>query len=167
MHLDMPAPSIGVESYMHRAAKEVTARWLREMEQVDGGREWATLWPVSWRPNRPGPSFGVWLEYPFTWGPEGHEQVWDECGDRDGGRIWQDAPPTVAELIADGLRCSFVADIAIQHKGRISTTIEIVHKHPCTPEKLAFYRDRGIQCFQVPAQWVLSQVRRPERIVVL
>lgn len=158
----MPEPAIGRESYMHRAAKEVVARWLRDLAAQNGGMEWSEVYPISWRPNRGGPHYGVWIEYPLTFTADGHDVVWDECGNR-----WRDRPPTVEELRADGMTVAFVADLAIQHKGRIIAAIEIVHRHPVPPHKRAFYAERDIDLVTLHASWVLNQTRRLERLAVM
>ena len=160
--LVMPEPSIGRESYMHRAAKEVIARWLRELSAKVDGERWSQIAPIAWRPNRGAPHYGVWIEYPFSVCSLGHEQVWDECDDAR----WEERPPTVEELRAEGMRVACVADLAIQHKGRIVTAVEVVHRHPVPAHKQAFYAARGIDLVTVRASWVLGQTTRPARFKV-
>lgn len=163
---------MGVESFAHRAAKELFASWLRELanEQTAKGRDTPRfgnyLW---WRVNRPGPHFGVWTEYPImpvfgttdcrepsNPGRVGINPVWDEQDDK-----WEARPPSFDECIASGHIPEFVADIAIQHKGYIKTIVEIVHKHPPHDDKVVGYFNIGVNFLVLPSAWVLGQVARP------
>lgn len=64
------------ESYMHVAAKAVLTKWLRDAQEKAG--PWDDS-PFGFRPNREGPSWGVYMEYPFT-EKYGFNPVWDELG---------------------------------------------------------------------------------------
>lgn len=156
-------PPIGRESYMHRAAKEVVVRWLRESAARLPMESWACLLPVMWRSNRAAPCYGVWAEYPMTSSGMGTCHVWDECDRPE----WCDRPPTVEEMAASGMRPFCVADIAIQHKGAISTVIEIVHRNPLSDRKREFYAIKGIEVFCVSAAWVLRQTACPSELETL
>jgi hypothetical protein len=161
----LPEPSIGRESYMHRAAKEVMAGWLREAAAEAGHDEYAQMGPLSWRVNRPGPGWGVWEEYPFTHARGGSE-VWDEeFGDDELSRPWESELPPVADGRILGEKVASVADIAIQHKGCIIWAVEIVHKHPCPIHKRAFYDHHYIGLIEVRASWVMRQTKRPHRLM--
>lgn len=162
-----------LESYAHRAAKEVFAGWLREVAAAAAG--YASLGGISWRVNRGGPHWGVWLEYPIMpgrgWGgPDG--LVWDESSfPGSSGCLldspWRMRPPTFDECIQHyGSAPQWIVDIAIQHKGTISTVIEIVHKHPPSPTKIKALAEcvTASEVWVIPARWVLGQVRRPESI---
>lgn len=154
----MPAPSIGRESYLHRAAKEVMVRWLREAAADAGHDNYTSLGPLTWRVNRPGPAWGVWMEYPIS---PSCDLVWDE---QETG--FDDAPPTYDWCVARGYSVAAVADVAVQHKGRIAHAVEIVHKSPCSPAKRALYEDLGIWLWEVPAKWVMAQTARPRLLKV-
>ena len=165
----------GLESYAHRAAKEVFAGWLREV--ASEAREYASLGGISWRVNRGGPSWGVWLEYPIMpgpgWGgPDGC--VWDETAIPSSGEDlsdspWRHRPPTYDECIEHyGKAPRWIVDIAIQHKGTISAVVEIVHKNPPSPEKIQSLAacTFASEVWVIPARWVLGQVKRPKRIPI-
>jgi len=157
----MPEPTIGRESYMHRAAKEVVVRWLREAAEEAGADNYASLGPITWRVNRAGPTWGIWEEYPFT-AERGACDVWDEdFGDAEDAP-WEHAPPPVVDGYAAGERVACVADVAVQHKGCISYAVEVVHKHPCPIHKRAFYDQHFIGLIEVRASWVMRQTRRPK-----
>jgi hypothetical protein len=154
----MPDPSIGRESYMHRAAKEVVARWLREAAAEAGRDNYAAIGDLVWRVNRDGPVWGIWEEYPFV--AANWPIVWDEYD-----AAFEFAPPRAGWCIDQGMQVACVADIAVQHKGLISSVVEIVHRHPCSVPKLCFYGDCGIQVFEVSAKWVLEQTKRPQKLL--
>lgn len=156
----MPDPAIGRESYMHRAAKEVVTRWLREAAAAAGPNDYACLSPVTWRVNRDGPTWGVWEEYPLL--ETGCWPAWDEVNE-----AFAYAPPKPEWCFENGHRVVCVADVAVQHKGIIKAVVEIVHKHPCGDNKRAFYREHGIDLVEVPARWVLEQTKRPAALLTL
>ena len=144
-----------LESYAHKAAKAVVSGWLREAASAAfPGDNWVTSLGITWRINRPGPHFGIWEEYPLV---EHQTIVWDEVDAR-----WQNAPPTLEDLRAEGVRPRAILDIAIQHKGVIADGIEIVHTSDLSATKTEYLRRMGITVFVVDASWVLRQVRRPE-----
>lgn len=155
----LPEPSIGRESYMHRAAKEVVVRWLREAAAEAGHDNYANVGGLIWRVNRGGPAWGIWQEYPFT--PEKFSEVWDE---RLGMEFFQDAPPSPEWCLANGFSLACVADVAVQHKGLIKAVVEITHCHPVSEAKRDFYSDHHIAVWEVDASWVLRQTGRPEKI---
>jgi hypothetical protein len=161
----MPDPAIGRESYMHRAAKEVLVRWLREAASAEGG-DWWQLNGLAFRPNRREPFFGIHMEYPIATDASGAEQVWDEID-------WQningegDPPdnipiPTAEQLLAAGVEVGCVCDVAIWHKGMCSAVIEVVHKHPTPKWKIDFLRRMGVQeIYEISAEWVMRQTACP------
>lgn len=55
-----------VESYKHKAAKQVLVQWLRVAAESAGYDEYAKLWGLSWRVNRSAPEWGVLEEYPIS-----------------------------------------------------------------------------------------------------
>lgn len=147
-----------VESHARRHAKRLLLTWLRETAAKVGYDEYANFAGLSWRVNRPAPHWGIWCEYPVLAEGHGIDTVWDEVL-----RRWRKRSPTYDELIAAGLRPTAVLDIAIQHKGTIAFAIEVVHKHHCEPQKIAFLSDQ-LTLLEIPAYWVLGQVDRPTEI---
>lgn len=152
-----------VESYLHRAAKQVVVEWLREAAKEAGeGLEWFKLHPVSCRPNRGAPFYGIHPEWPILKGqcPTGIDFVWDEVTDDADGK----APPSAADLIANGKKLACVVDIGIHHKGRLGCAVEIVHKHPAPQWKRDFFAARDVQLVEVDALAVLRKIERPAQL---
>ena len=169
---------MGVESYAHKAAKAVFASWLRGMSRevckgddcvrnprVDFGER------LSWRVNRDGPHFGVWVEYPIghrrfgnsedlgSLSRLGREPVWDEVSEE-----WKNRPPSFEELCSIGEPPEFIVDVAIQHKGALIAVVEVVHKNPPNDKKISAFHRMGLLTWVVPATWILGQVRRPSHL---
>lgn len=163
----MPDPTIGRESYMHRAAKEVVARWLRASIEVEGKGERVHMGTIVAQPNRGAPFYGVHIEYPITADGVGVSPVWDEAGWPGCGSFedYDGTCPTAETLIAAGLRVACVCDIALWHKGWCTDIIEVVHKHPTPKWKIDFLRRVGVQdIWEVKAEWVMRQTARPTHL---
>lgn len=151
-------PTVSVESYAHRHAKELLLLWLRAEACAAGYDGYADFCDMSWRVNRQAPHYGVWTEYPVLADGTGIDTVWDEHNE-----AWRSRPPTFDELRERDEYPAAILDIAIQHKGRIAFGIEIVHKHRCAPSKIEFLRGQ-LTLLEIPAYWVLGQVDRPTEI---
>lgn len=152
-----------VESYLHKAAKEVVVGWLRAAaKEADDGMDWFEVAPVKCRTNRAGPHYGIWPEWPITAGPTayGIEFVWDEVWpfspDFDLPR--NTIPPTPDELIAGGRKLAAVIDIGVIHKGRLGCAVEIVHRHPVPEWKRNFLARYDVPLVEVCALAVLKQI---------
>lgn len=170
--------SLSVESYAHKAAKRVLIEWLRNAAARDIDKDRAEFCGFTWRVNRGAPYYGVWEEYPFANG-YGYSPVWDESGwwqelQRARGIETEDwAPagrqnhPTYDELIELGWRPDIILDVAIQHKGVCVAGFEIVHKHGLSDKKRNYLRSTGIEIYVLSADWILSQVRPPEKLVTI
>ena len=161
-----PARRRSTESHAHRHAKRLLAQWLREAAEaagLDGHADFCGA--VGWRVNRPGPSWGVWTEYPILSDWTGLDPVWDETAGGIAkvqiGR--QTEPPSFDDLIERGLHPVAILDLAIQHKGRIEYGIEVRHKHACDAAKIALLRPH-MTLIEVTTHWVLGQVDRPTTI---
>jgi len=169
----------GTESYKHKFAKLTLARWLREAGATETG-----LSPISWRPNRGAPHYGVWIEYPFCLDAQnqliGDCPVWDETGSDPiagcytfGGdnSPWAARPPTYDEVLTMGLFPIAILDVAIQHKGCIAYGLEVVHRHDISPLKAEYLRrivdSGGCFCgvYRIDADWILSRTARPAELV--
>lgn len=167
-----------VESYAHKAAKQVVVGWLRDVAgaTVNGPVDYTPrdALDISWRPNRGEPHFGVWEEYPILENGVGISPVWDEVsldgverhenGSYSINSPYRGLPPTYAELTERKEPLRAILDIAVQHKGAICLGIEIVHKNPPHQAKLDFLR-RGVHLqtlLILPASWVLAQVEMPK-----
>ncbi len=150
-----------VESYLHKAAKDVVLGWLRAAaEKADSGMDWFEVRPVRCRTNRAGPGFGIWPEWPITQkGPGfGAEFVWDEVWPIEGEPAPNAPPPTPAEVMAAGYRLAAVIDIGVMHKGRLGCAVEIVHKHPVPQWKRDLLASYDVPLVEVCALAVLKQI---------
>ena len=156
---------MSVESYAHKAAKNVVVSWLREASDIPEDR-WVSTMGCHWRPNRGAPHFGIWDEYPILADQTGICPVWDEWAAADDEiSPFTEAPPTYDYLKGIGRRPKAVLDIAIQHKGLIQTGIEIVHKNPPTHEKLIFLHQVHLcSLLVIPAAWILGQIQTPAHV---
>lgn len=164
----------GVESYLHRAAKSVLLGWLREASAEAGGNDWFNLDPIDARPNRRGPNFGIWEEYPILKDGHGADPLWDEHPLRlypdgedepdlgEAGIV--EGPPTPEKILARGLPIGCVVDIAITHKGRIKYAVEVVHRHPTPLWKRAFLERVDVELIEVSAKGIMHQIKRPDRL---
>ncbi len=147
---------MSVESYKHKFAKSTLLGWLREAAADQGT-----------------PHLGIWEEYPFAIDDKnevwGQGPVWDELDWfgllNEHGDKFKNRTPTYDELIGLKLLPVCIFDIAIQHKGTIVYGIEVVHKNPVSPTKAAYFNRLGIiSVYEIEADWILSQVKRPDRL---
>lgn len=163
------------ESYKHAAARTVVAHWINEIEATrDGttvvfdlvredGRKPYSSREVYWRRNR-----GALVEVPVAIYDviQGHETTyaWDEgCGPRwpslEYGRV-----PTYKQCIDLGIEIAMIFDVAVYHKGTIAFAIEVRHRHAVDERKGAMIEAFGAPVFEMEAEWILRQVRRPDRL---
>jgi len=154
-------------SYLHKSAQDTVIEWLREAAERVGHDEQASFGPISWRVNRPAPTWGVFAEYPIIECMcDEHVPAWDEYPMwpmRAPKVVKEGILPTLAELSRAGAPPLAIVDIAIQHKGVISDVIEIVHTHDLTAKKVALLSDRArVRVWRVDAQWVLRQTAEPQ-----
>lgn len=141
-----------VESYLHRAAKDVVAEWLKELSESAAPAAWVTIPPLHFRPGR------WYLEYPICASGEGVHQAWDEYDD------WRGRCPTYQEVTQAGHRVACVLDLAVVHKGRVACAVEIVHKNPTPQHKRDLLARLGIELIEVSALGVMRHIKRPERL---
>ena len=152
------------ESIAHKTAKETLARWLEYAPLHNCDNYW--FYPLrdgttlAWRPNHGEP---VFVEYPFTKDFLGYSPTWDEFAETP---FYKGRCPTFDECVAIGHPPHVVADIALRHKGSIIAVIEVVHKNPPAPEKVAFYRHLGVSLYVVDASWVLDQIDQPDSLLL-
>ena len=153
-------PNRSVESYAHKAAKAAMVEWLRDLcadvqacepRGVAGMAVWE---PLTWRVDAPETPFGVFPEYPVSLdvGPTAWGTVLPDCAGR---------APSRDDLIARGIHPHFILDVGIIHKGCITFGIEVVHRHPVSASKATLIERSGIKVLEIPAGWILRQVRRP------
>jgi len=67
-------------------------------------------------------------------------------------------------------KIAFVCDVVTFDENRVKDVYEVVYSHPITGRKLglmqayAYINGTGFSVFEVSADWVLKQTRKPERI---
>jgi hypothetical protein len=153
------------ESFKHRLAKNVMAKWLREVAAEAGEDKPAKLDPISWQVNRGPPHFGIWTEYPICVNDKnellGVTNSWDEIRLPGCDRSFKDRPPTYAECIAAGLLPLVILDIAIQERGALQCGVEIVHKNEISDEKWGYLGRIGAMIYVAKAERILAQAMRP------
>jgi hypothetical protein len=135
-----------MESHKHKLAKELLCKWLRNCAKgkVD---EYVSFNILKWRVNRGAPDYGVWLEYPILKSDEGI--VWDEKGldnpqikklNLSEKELYENYPKSSQALIPTyeqvKEQVSYIADIAIQHKGSIIYLIEVIHRNHLKIDKI-------------------------------
>ena len=121
-----------VESYAHKAAKDVLAGWL-----ADCGEAVMQEFPVS--------RSGEELHCPW-WNiqPSGAPA------------------PSFTKLAVTGNRPAVIFDIAMGSQGgAVLCAFEIVHRNGISKRKRALLEQWGVETFVMSAGWVLSQVKRP------
>lgn len=165
-----------VESYAHKAAKQVVVGWLRDIAESTYNDPLKDYTPrdvglgLHWRINRGAPHYGVWEEYPILEDETGINPVWDEWNYEppvwDGRSYvlqspYSKAPPTYEGLIQLGYVPKVILDVGVQHKGTLVAGVEIVHKNPPAPPKIEFLRGKLSALLVLPASWVLSQIGTP------
>lgn len=177
-----------LESHGHRLAKQLLVSWFREEAAGAAGDGWSTC-GVYARPNRSGPFWGVFEEYPIcshqlpgypVWDEEDWCDRWQErfgrlpddaaemvstCDDNFGPNSWASRPPTREELLQIGPTPLLVLDIMCQHKGNIAFGIEIVHKNPVSEYKAEILSRCEFPVLEVKSSWILAQVAIPNRLV--
>ena len=161
------------ESFLHKAAKELVADWLRVADKYD---DCGDFWDISalrfqWRAPKTDLIDNVYLEYPVVCDPPldwrseqnvfGHQAWWQCLGFTDD----PNRPPTYEECVRLGARPDCVIDIAVLDQSAIKYAIEIVHTSPVSYRKARLLSDLGIQVVCVSAEWVMRQSRRPEFLV--
>lgn len=154
----MTSPAESFESYKHLYAKQVLAGWFREIAIAVGFDGCAEYDRFAWRVNRGEPDWGVHIEYPIARSNNSCGQVlaWDET-------FWNRVP-SVQELWGAHDRVEAVLDVAIQHKGAIVFGFEVVHTNPVNAEKASFLDTLSIVTYEISAEWIMRQVRRPEQL---
>lgn len=146
---------MSLESYAHKAAKDVVLAWLTAAKEDMRDDIYACCLDTNWVT----PSF--WQEYPFV-----------ECHDPGLGSgmapTWEPdvAPPTFAALRDRGTPPIAILDIAVAEHSFIRTGIEIVHKNPPADRKMRLLRDHlGLdELLILPSRWVLGQVGKPRHV---
>ena len=176
--------SKGVESYLHRYAKQTIGSWLRGGIRV--GENFKGLQPLfaSVPIGMPAPMYGVYEEYPIAKTQLGLQRCCHltesdkSCNCLTGWHCYQTngssngltgltvahrhGIPTIKELVNAKLPIDFIFDIGIVNaSGQLCCVVEVCHKNPMQPNKIKWLTDNGVAWFEVSAEWVLNQVRSP------
>ncbi len=158
-----PKKFVSKESFKHKMAKELLAKWLREAEE---GNDHCNFAQFTWRSN-----YGVYEELPFytTSDPYYFESS-------DGLRTYHPGEEEEYRYHGDFLKCVdrgailFVPDIAVFHKGTSIYFFEVVHKHKVSEDKIerikAFFNGYALWVYEVEAEEILRQTEVPKYLKV-
>lgn len=142
-------PYIQRESYLHRFAKNLLAK---ELKQIDKSNDSCSFGGLSWRKN-----YGVFTELAFyeTSSPyyfELSKGLKDDVNRKTNPLEWFDKSVNRGKIL-------FVPDIVIFHKGTPMIIIEVVHTHALDYKKARtmseFFEDFYIEIYQVSASEIL------------
>ena len=159
---------VELESFKHKAAKELLASWLRNLDNTQDG---CLLSPISWRSN-----YGVFEELKF------HETDDPYYFEMSSGLINYELregmglgfrPKTNTDWFKsdfDRGRILFVPDITIFHKGVAAILVEILHKHEVPDKKLNiisdFFSGQGVTLFEIRAEDILKLTKIPTELEI-
>jgi len=151
------------ETFSHRFAKNLLAKWLREEEAKN---DHCKIEPFEWRRN-----YGVFTELRFHNKDEFYyfeqsDTLEAHLGFDDKGVDKRGRNPL--DWFKDGVdrgKILFVPDITIFHKGTPKILIEVVHSNPVSDEKLEaihkWYDGEYFELYEVFSSWILEQTERP------
>lgn len=163
----------GVESYMHRFAKQTVASWLRKRSKV--GSNFKGLQPIlnSLPLHNKGPMFGVFEEFPVSQDIGITLCANPECSSTDHGwNCWtlannkktcqRNGIPTLRELHDWKLPTTWIFDIGIiDTHGKLCFVAEICHKNPMNDAKIAWLKLHNIQWIELNAEWIMNRIKSP------
>lgn len=172
-----------VESYKHKFAKGLLAQWLREMDEYEHFPvQWDSamrnklylLSDLSWRSNRGAPYWGVYEEYPLAdpvYDGSGCVLAWDEMKAideevREEEYDWEGIIPSYSELVSKNNPPVCILDVIVLHKGLVHYGFEICHQNPVSERKADILNCLGFPTYEIEAEWILRQVKRPSSLVV-
>lgn len=142
------------ESYIHRFAKNLLARELRDKEK---NGDYCGTSAFSWRRN-----YGVFTELPFY---ETSDAYYFELSGGlrpDFGVGVGDDPLLWFDPVFDRGKILFVPDITVFHKGQAAILIEIIHSNPVSSEKLKkiqqFFAGNYVELYEASAYNVLARI---------
>jgi len=153
------------ESYLHKFAKNLLVKWLREIEQKNNRcvlKADGYCNHVAWRSN-----YGVYPELKFyeTSHPYYFEQ---SSGIIQVGNKNQDFPDSLFEPTFNRGKILFVPDITIFHRGQAQILIEVVNTNPVSDKKLndikLFFGNYFFELLTIRAKDVLKQTSFPKKL---
>ena len=136
------------ESYKHLYSKKVIAQWITE--KLPTGKYFIFDWVNG----------QIREEYPI-WSRKQNDQT-DYFGINP---VWETLPEH-DQMISRGFNLEAVIDLVIIDRERIKYGIEVVHTHPTPTSKCELLSNLGITCYEVSADWVMNQIRRPAVMVM-
>ncbi len=153
------------ESYLHRFAKNLLVKWLRELEdkndscifKIEGYNN-----VIAWRRN-----YGVYPELKFyeTSDPYYFEE---SKGLIEIGAKNIDNPDLLFSPTFNRGKILFIPDITIFHKGQATTLIEVVNTNSLSDKKLCdiklFFGDSFFEIFTIKAKDILKQTKTPTKL---
>lgn len=171
--------SKGVESYLHRYAKQTVASWLRGGVRV--GENFKGLQPLfkSVPLGMPQPMYGVYEEFPIAAKTavglrrccigEAAEACqcltgW-HCHVKSNSKLTvahRHGIPTIKELVNAKVPIEFIFDVGVVDTlGSLCCVVEVCHTNPMNPSKIKWLTDNRIAWCEVSAEWIMNQVRSP------
>ncbi len=167
----------GVESYMHRFAKQTVASWLRNRSKV--GVNFKGLQPImkDLPLHTQRPMFGIYEEYPvcrtlsdviglnkcleITCNATDHS--WNCWSSANGKKTCQrHGIPTLRELGEWNLTINWLFDIGVvDNEGNLCFVAEICHKNPMNDAKINWLKEHNIPWIELSADWIMNRVKGP------
>lgn len=181
----------GVESYMHRYAKQVVGSWLRNRSRV--GVNFKGLQPILQHlplmDKSTSPMFGVYEEFPVAhecdtnaWVGVGGDLKLEDSFETDWHRWCAQEPlahsvprpttvkrtgiPMLKELTKPEWKAAVTVDWmfdvgVVDPSGVLCYVVEICHKNPMSDAKIAWLTEHNIGWCELGAEWVMSRVKPP------
>lgn len=167
----------GVESYLHRFAKQTVASWLRG--RVRTGTNFKGLQPLAdYIPiGMQAPMYGIYEEYPVLADNTGCDKNQD-CADcslhvtgwhcycakhTDFTVCHKHGIPVLKEL--NKLKIAHVFDIGVVNAaGKLCCVVEICNTNPIETRKIEWLTEHQVPWFELSADWIMKQVKSPYSI---
>lgn len=168
----------GVESYMHRFAKQTVATWLRSRSKI--GVNCKGLQPLL--PVLPlldqsfAPMYGVYEEFPICKTASGQliglGLSWKEWRETSGMKVSkQHGIPSQKDISAwnqlaktkdEKLSMEWFFDVGVVDASqRLCCVCEVVHKNPVEDAKIAWLNENKISFAELNAEWIMTRVKSP------
>ena len=145
-----------LESFKHKAAKELLFNWLKECEKIN--IDYCELNPFSWRKN-----YGVFIELPF------HESDDPYYFELSKGIKCEANHTNCFDPNFDRGKILFRPDITIFHKGTPKYIIEVFHTNRVSNLKKAeifsfFHEVGGVELHEIHVDEILNKTSKPTSI---
>jgi hypothetical protein len=166
----------GVESYMHKFAKQTLATWLRTRSRVGanfkGLEPFLPLIPLA--PKSMSPMYGVYEEYPICHTVE--NCVLGLCiGDWQAGNVKASKThgiPSSKDIKTWNQNCQnkkqkltmdWFFDVAIIDpvSSHLCFVFEVMHTNAMDERKITWLQEKGIAWAELKADWIMTRVKSP------